>query len=184
MQIIFVKQLNLPVYTCRATQHYIQSIRHTRSSGNHLLIKKLPIDLTKEKRTEIWLATTNFHYLLNKCWNWKGQVTLNTLLIGYDTGKKTMRSTRTTGDIAAPTAKPYREQTAWGMIWPQSMMYPHIRTHMIHWKEKSVKIVLERMSLTTMKHSCMKPTARLKRVKNTLTSLQIRIKVTEIIMAP
>lgn len=154
MQIIYVKQRNLPVHVCRATQHNIPSITHIRLPSNHLLIMKLPINLTKEKRTEIWLATTDFHYLLNECWNWKGQGTLNTLLIGYDIGKKTMRSTRTTGDIAAPTAKPYREQTAWGMIWPQSMKYPHIRTHMIHWTEKSVRIVLERMSLTTVQHSC------------------------------
>jgi hypothetical protein len=40
----------------------------------------------------------------------------STLLIGYATGKKTTRSIRTIGDMAAPTANPYREHTAWGMI--------------------------------------------------------------------
>lgn len=45
----------------------------------------------------------------------------STLLIGYEIGKKTTRSMRTTGDIAAPTANPYREQTAWGMIWSQTL---------------------------------------------------------------
>jgi hypothetical protein len=35
-----------------------------------------------------------------------------TLLIGYDTGKKTNRSSRTKVDSFAPRLSPYREQTA------------------------------------------------------------------------
>lgn len=39
-----------------------------------------------------------------------------TLLIGYATGKQIQTSIWTTGANAAPIAKPYRVQTAWGRI--------------------------------------------------------------------
>jgi len=39
-----------------------------------------------------------------------------TLLIGKATGKHTHTSTRTKGATDAPIAKPYREQTDWGII--------------------------------------------------------------------
>lgn len=44
-------------------------------------------------------------------------ITGDTLLIGYATGKQIHTSKRTTGTTAAPMARPYREQTDWGMIY-------------------------------------------------------------------
>lgn len=42
-----------------------------------------------------------------------------TLLIGKATGKHMHTSTRTKGATDAPIAKPYREQTDWGIIFIQ-----------------------------------------------------------------
>lgn len=45
----------------------------------------------------------------------------STLLSGYAIGKKISIRTRTKGDNAAPTLKPYREHKAWGIICDQTL---------------------------------------------------------------
>lgn len=53
------------------------------------------------------------------------------MLIGYATGKQIHTSTRTTGATAAPIARPYREQTDWGMIYVHNQQWQSIIPNII-----------------------------------------------------